>query len=785
MTSRCVPIADAEGTGAGGKAEGLARLVALGLRVPDAFVVLDATPESLPDDLETAYQSIGRGRVSVRSSASDEDGQFVSFAGQHATVLDVEGVPALRDAVVHCLRSLTSERAQAYRKMHNNHSNGAMSVVVQRMVDARCAGVVFTADPVTARRDRLVVEAVEGLGNALVGGSTTPDHFTLARDGALVKSELPSQETCVQPAELSALASGAVRVERDFERPVECEWAIDYNGGIEWLQARPITTLPADPRELDSKMNEEDVYSRCNIGEIFPGIATPLTWSTSLYSLDQGMQRMYRKIATLEQPSEEPLLVVQSFGYPFMNLTQLAAIARSMAGGSEVDTVEALCGRPVPEIVPGPRAPQLERISNGLRYVSFMFFGRHVSKLDQLIASIDLEAGADAHATCAKIDRELTKLNEAWYQHLGSSLLAGSLVSALPRILATGEQPTEQDDAQVAMLLAGAEGVESYDIAAGIDRIVTALVEHDQQELDRLLGLDVVEAERFLRREASSAARSEFSAYLERHGHRCVREVEMREKEWAEDPTPIVEAVLSGVRAKRAGHTALPKAKQRAVPLTMRLLVKVVRRGVRARERTKSQTIQIITLFKRAYRALARQMVEEGLLPDEDLVFFLQHAELDELLRESDSKLAERAVTRRDVLPFQMKLTFPQNFRGKAEPIVPSVPSGDGLLHGKPASLGVVRGRARVALTLDAASEVQPGEILIVPIVDVGWTPSFATIAGFASDVGSAISHGAVVAREYGLPMLVNLRLATKTFHTGDLVELDADRGVLRRITEE
>jgi pyruvate,water dikinase len=132
-----------------------------------------------------------------------------------------------------------------------------------------------------------------------------------------------------------------------------------------------------------------------------------------------------------------------------------------------------------------------------------------------------------------------------------------------------------------------------------------------------------------------------------------------------------------------------------------------------------------------------------------------------------------------------MKLVFKNIVCGKPEPIDPPHQSGDGVLRGEPASLGVARGRARVALTIGEASEVQPSEILTVPVVDVGWTPTFATIAGFASDVGSAISHGAVVAREYGLPTVVNLRNATRTFRTRDLLELDADHGVLRRIAEE
>ncbi|HYM44794.1 MAG TPA: PEP-utilizing enzyme, partial [Solirubrobacteraceae bacterium] len=446
----------------------------------------------------------------------------------------------------------------------------------------------------------------------------------------------------------------------------------------------------------------------------------------------------------------------------------------------------AICGRPVPEIVPGPRAPLSVSLLNCLGLIRFaLFSGRHVAALKRLIASIDLAPGEDANATYASIDRELPKLSEAWYLHISASTLAGALASALPRILARGKGLTEQHNAETAKLLAGAKGIESYDIAAGIDRIVSALVAHDEPQLDHLLALDAHEADRFLRHEASSPTRRVYSAYLKCHGHRCVREIEMREKEWAEDPTLIVEAVLSGVRAVRGGHVGPSKAERSSAPLTLAPIVRIAQHGVRLREKSKSQSVLITTFFKRAYRTLARQMVDEGLLPDDDSVFFLQHAELGKLLRDRDPELVERALARRKVLPFQMKLSFPTIFRGKAEPVDPTVPDGEGVLHGKTVSIGVVRGRARVALTLAEAGEVQPGEILIASTIDVGWTPSFATIAGVASDIGSTVSHGAVVAREYGLPGVTNLGTATTMFRTGDLIELDADHGVLRRIQED
>ena len=784
--SRCIPFAETGGTG--GKAEGLATLIALGLPVPDGFVILNPTPDSLPDHLEQAYDRLGRGRVAVRSSASDEDGTGVSFAGQHATVLDVEGVPALRDAVIHCINSLNSERAKAYRKERADSPNGTMSVIVQRMVEARSAGAIFTADPTTARRDRMIVEAVRGTGDALMSGAVTADHFILDRNGAVVKSELAGCAPCINDEELKTLASDALRVEQHVGTPVDCEWAIDHDGTIAWLQSRPITTLPADPRELDDELNPDDIYSRCNVGEIFPGVATPLTISTVVRAMDKGMAQPYRRMVTLEAQNEPELCFVQ-FGRLFFNLSFWVGIVRLMPGASQSYVTEPICGRRVPEIVLGPLPPLSERIRNGFRYgpsiLFFMLFSRHAARLGRILASVDLTPGDNARETYAKIDRELPKLGEGWISHIGATMLPGMLIGALSLLLAKGAQPTAQYSAVMAQALTGTAEVESVDIAEGINRIVAALVEYDSPQLERFITLNADEARRFLEHEASAATRQEYAAYLKRHGHRCIHEIELREKEWAEDPTPIAEAAQSGVRAIRAGHVRSSRHEQASVPLLVRTFVRVGQRGIRERETTKSQVILLATFFKRAYRALARQMVEEGLLPDPDLVFFLQHAELGELLRGPDSRLVEKAIARRKVLPYQEGFYFKENSRGAPEPINPPRPSGEGIVHGKPASLGIVRGRARVVQTFTEPSEVQPDEILIVPVIDVGWTPVLATIAGFASDVGSALSHGAVVAREYGIPAVVNLRKATRTFHTGDLVELDADHGMLRRIPEK
>src|SRR6478735_6316212 len=187
-TSRILPLDQLDGIHAGGKANGLYRLIKLGFAVPPGFVVLDAEPGVLLPDLAKYYETLGGGLVAVRSSALDEDGSEASFAGQYETVLNVEGIAALQQAVLQCVDSLLSHRATSYR----GDAAGAvkMCVVVQRMVNARAAGVLFTVDPVSARRDRLVIDAVRGLGEALVSGEATPDHYELGEKNNIVIRDL-------------------------------------------------------------------------------------------------------------------------------------------------------------------------------------------------------------------------------------------------------------------------------------------------------------------------------------------------------------------------------------------------------------------------------------------------------------------------------------------------------------------------------------------------------------------------------------------------------------------
>ncbi len=794
---RCLPLASAGQPEAGGKAHGLARLLRLGLRVPPGFVILGASPGDLPDSLPLHYAVLGGGRVAVRSSAQGEDSAEASFAGQYRTLLDVEGLEALRKAIEQCLSSLHSARAVTYRQEQTRLAEVRMGVVVQRMVDAVAAGVLFTADPVSGRRNCLIVDAVPGTGEKLVSGQVTPDHYSLSRGGEVLAARLRSDAPLLRPEQLRELAAGALRVEREYGKPLDMEWALGGDGLLYWLQARPITRLGADPNELDAMQDAGDIYTSCNIGECMPGAITPLTFTTVWHADDRALQLMHVRSGAARRVVDGYLHSRLYYGRMFLNLTKLGGMATHVVGSSSERLTLALCGRLIPELDPGRKAPAPLRLLNGLRFAAYLLSGpRHRERLEKLAASLRFPETRTSGSLYEAIASRLSALYLAFDHHMVSSAGSGALEPTLMEILARRGQVNEDHHARLAALLAGAsdQATESADIVNGIHRIVDRLLQEPEAE-PRFVSAPAGEALAWLRSEAAGAASREFAAYLQRHGHRTIRELELRQPEWSADPLPLVASVQAAFRARRLGDAGAAASSSleasraffRSQRPLMRTLVRVTQKAVQRREKTKSLLVAVVTGFKAAYRRLGELLASEGKLPDADAVFFLTQRELGSLVRAEGEGLAEKALRRREVLGYQMELRFPDVFSGSPEPLEdsPQPVSYDHTLRGKPVSRGQVRGSARVVSTLREAGTIQPGEILIAPVTDVGWSPYFSLIAGLATDVGSSVSHGAVVAREYGLPAVVDLRQATKVFKTGDRVFLDGDHGLLRLDEQE
>ena len=791
----------------GGKAAGLAQLHGMGLCVPAGFAILGATPDNLPSDLAHHYRELGGGKVAVRSSALDEDGGEASFAGQYETLLNVEGDEAVARAVVQCLESLSAARAGAYRARLGGDDAGQanMCVVVQRMIEARAAGVLFTVDPVSHRRAHAVIDVVPGLGEALVSGLETPDHYVLDRRGEVLRADLVGDRAILEPESLRKLLAEAIRAEARRGTPLDLEWAIDADDQIWWLQARPITTLGPDLNELDTeRIDASHVYTRCNIGEMFPGVCTPLSYSFTARGIDVGMQRMHIRVGVQDELVKDFKFIAMSYGHLFLNLTTLSDASSQTFGGDSSSLTLSLCGRIItdPEIVMKPPPPWPRRLKNLAGYFVYMLGQRRARRsLKALIAELHFApADGSAAAMWRAIDDKFDAIFDAMDWHLVSSATSGIMAPILLGIVAQGDEPGPDHHSEVAALLAGAEGVESVDIAEGAVRIQDAALAQPGAA-EQLAGLDDHAALAWLMGSESAAVGREFRRYLDRHGHRAIKELELRQPEWREDPLPLVTALRVSCRARlldrdsqkplatrsrahQPDRTAREEGSDKGLFLRLLLgpLVRLAHQTVRSREETKSGLVAVTARFKQGYRELARRLVAEGLLPDEDAVFFLFHEELGALFSGDASGLALAAVDRRSVFDAQAALQFADVFVGEPVPIVPELPDDlEGhFVTGTSVSRGVVVGIARVVHTPAEAESLESGEILIAPITDVGWTPYFSMISGLVTDVGSAVSHGAVVAREFGLPAVVNTRFATQLFKSGDRIVLDADRGLVR-----
>jgi pyruvate,water dikinase len=771
--------------GVGGKARGLARLRRMGLRVPEAFVLVAPLDHGLPPDLDARTARLPGEAVAVRSSALGEDGAATSFAGQYETVLDVRGSEALHAAIETCLASVESQRAAAYRESRHSPGAAVMSIVIQQMIDAKASGVCFTADPVTNRRQRLVLDAVRGLGEALVSGHAAADHDELQRATARWEPrQRTGAEPVLSPVERAQIAREALEAEAKAGEPLDLEWAIDQDGTLFWLQARPITTLALDPQELDTAPpRPEDVFTRCNAGEMMPGAISPLTSSTCARGIDIGWQDNLIRLGLRQSRSPENVYIGISHGHIFINLSEGARFAAAVTGTGPDQQSLAICGRRIPEVAAPPPPPLWVRLPRALKQLAWVVRAKpKLRAMERLVEGGSIRLASDSRATWRNIDAKLPELYESYRLHLIVSSGAGALAPILLGLLAGKDEPSPAHHAAVAHLLAGAQNVESADIAQGAERVLDHVLATPGAKDFAELGYD--DALAWLRGPASGEGGRAFGDYLSRHGHRSLRELDVRQPEWASDPSPLVQSLQTQVRGRLRHGGVAPKAASPASQAPAELariqrFAGIAHAAVRNRERSKSLLVSQTVHFKRAYRELARQLVSEARLPDVDALFFLLHEELETLANEEPgSPLVALALSRRSALRYQESLRFPEVAVGVPQPEPPQEFSGDDRwVLGKPVSRGQVEGRVRVVLDLAGAQALEPGEILVAPITDVGWTPYFAILAGLVTDVGSAVSHGAVVAREYGLPAVLNTGDATRRLRTGQRIRLDGDRG--------
>ncbi len=784
------PLSAAPDGTCGGKAAGLKGLIRAGLPVPDGFVVIDAGRVPAEEILRAA-RALGGGPFAVRSSASDEDGAGASFAGQYRTFLDVRGDDALLRAVRDCADSAAEGRAAAYRDAFAGGARASSSgipVVVQKMVPAAYAGVAFTADPVTGDRGHIAVEAAEGVGEKVVGGETVAWSYRVTRETG---APAPGGARGLPGHILKKIADGALAAEASFGMPLDLEWAADDRGDVYWLQARPITTLGGpDINEFDHPARPDQFFTLANIGEMMPGAVSTLTLDVFGDAIDFCIRHFYKKAGAIRRADRGERFVVSFYGHLFMNMGLMFKMTDLVLVSDRESFYRNLLGRNLEDGPAVQTAPLALRLFNTLRFARYISrFRAYRKKIERAAVRFDIPLATDDPAALYRdIDHSKGLLDMAYAWHLGVSTHSGVMNGILLEILRRGGSPVGDFDGHLAALLSDIEGIESAAALRSLEEIA-ALIRADVPGPEEFARLDPERALEWLRSPGSGAAGEAFGRFLARHGHRCIREAEFRVKDWGEDPLSLMPTLqklaADGIRERpRGGDGAADALFARYPSINRRAFnwaIRHARTGVWNREHTKSLVIKIQGRFRHAYRRLARLLVDRCVLPDEDLVFFFTHAELGRLVRGGDPELVRRAIRRRRLLPEQAALRFPDVFRGAPVPLTAaSTPAGDSaVLAGRPVSAGVVRGPARLVRSREDAERLRPGEIMVAAFTDIGWTPYYGTAGGLVTEVGCSLSHGAVVAREYGLPMVTAVPGMMGLVSDGDIVEIDGRAGTV------
>ncbi|TWP46490.1 pyruvate, phosphate dikinase [Lentzea tibetensis] len=728
---------------AGGKGASLAKLTRAGLPVPPGFHITthayrdrETNPAAVEHAIRDAYQG---GPVAVRSSATAEDLPDLSFAGQHDSYLNVTGADEVVAAVKRCWASLHTERAVEYRE-RNGIDDAHMAVVVQEMVPADAAGVVFTANPDTGATGETVVNAGWGLGESLVSGHVTPDVYVV-RNGEEVRRQVNDRPVLTR-ARTAELAELGERIERLHGTHMDIEWTL-HNGRFQIVQARPITNF--QERWNDTTLGDF-LWTSVNLGEAVPSVMTPMTWS------------LVRVLSQQVKIGGFP--VTGNIGGRFyLNLT-----VSSSLGTSNTE----LLGR-VPEQITPPKLPvsKVSVITSLLKSApplakQAIAYRRH---LDDMLAETPKKC--DALRKKIKEATSEGQLEQLWRSDVEDLLLttartldAGARTVAHPKVADQLKELVGEEDAIT--LLTGLGELASLGPLIG-------LAELRRGELDR-------------------------DAFLRTWGHRGPDEFEVSAPRPGEDPRWVDRQLAADPEEllRRQGKTR-DEAWQRlkaAHPGKADKIAKQLDKAAetaRAREGARSEMVRTFWVF----RDFVRRAME---LTNNDDLFFLTIDELVDFLttnRKPDTRSRKAAYERYQALP-----VYPTFIRGRFDPeawandpasrkdfydeSAEQQPESD-VIKGFPGMSGVVEGTVRVLSTVDEGLE--PGEILVTAVTNVGWTPLFPRAAAVVTDVGAPLSHAAIVARELGIPAVVGCGNATSRLSTGDRVRVDGSRGTVTILT--
>ena len=770
---------------------------------------------TIPEDLSSAVtRALARfgehAAYAVRSSATAEDLPTASFAGQYDTYLNVVGPASVLGHIGRCWASLFTERAVTYRLRNGfDHRDIRMAVVVQPMVFPKAAGILFTADPVTSNRKVVSVEASFGLGEAVVSGLVNTDVYKV-RDGEIVEKAVATKRLAIQASPASGTQEEAIdperqgqpaltdaqvvelaqlgrRIEAHFGRPQDIEWCL-ADDGIWIVQSRPITTLFPVPVADDS---DNHVYVSVGHGQMMTDAMKPLGLSVwqliALPRMYEAGGRLFVDVASRLASAATRAATLEALGKgdPLIGDALQTVLDRGDFVEALPDEGPAAAGPPAG----GPPAP----IATDPAIVADLI-ARNEASVAALKREIQTKSGP---ALLDFILEDIQELKRLLVEPLNmQAIMAGMTASwwlndHLEEWL--GEKNAADTLAQsVSGNVTSEMGLALLDVADVIrphPGVIAFLEEvEDEAFLDGLVTL-----------EGGREARAAIEEYLEKYGMRCVGEIDITRPRWSERPAALVPLILSNVRnfepgaAERRVENGRREAREKEEELLSRL--RVLPDGERKAEEVKRKIDRVRTfagyreypkygivnrlfVYKQALLEEAERLVQAQVLGEKEDSFFLEFQELHDVTRahQVDDQLIRR---REEAFASYQALTPPRVLTSDGEAVAGSYRRDDfpaGALVGLPVSAGIVEGRARVVLDI-ADANIEAGDILVTAYTDPSWAALFVAITGLVTEVGGLMTHGAVIAREYGLPAVVGVERATQVIRDGQRIRLHGTDG--------
>ncbi|HEY5947683.1 MAG TPA: rifamycin-inactivating phosphotransferase [Kofleriaceae bacterium] len=771
---------------------------------------------AIPDDIRAAIthelSRFGDSEAfAVRSSATAEDLPTASFAGQHDTYLNVVGTPAILEHIRRCWASLFTDRAVTYRVQHGfDHRHVHLAVVVQQMIAPQVAGILFTADPVTSSRKVSSIDASFGLGEALVSGLVNADTYKV-RDGRIVDRKVATKKLAIRPVagggterrpiepelqnapaltdeQILRLERLGRTIEAHFGQPQDIEWAL-VDDSFHVVQSRPITTLFPIP---DANDRENHVYVSVGHQQMMTAPLKPLGLSlfqrTAVGTMFSAAGRLFVDVARhLASPtSRETIMNVLGTHDPLIGdaLTQVLARgdfvpslpddeprkARTISPAgfrSRIDNDPTI----VTDLIQRAQASlaavqQTIQSKSGPELIDFI-----LDDLQQLKQQLADPRSSTVYLAAMDASHWINENMKSW---LGETNAADTLTQSVPNNV-TSEMGLD--------LLDVADVVRRYpDVIAYLQRV------DDDFILDELVEL-----------EGGHETRDSLAAYLDKYGMRCVGEIDITRPRWSEKPATLVPLILNHVRnfepgaSRRKFEQGRQEASNKERELLDRLrqlpdgeskadetarMISLVRTFIGYREYPKYSLISRYFVYKQALVREAERLVRASVLHDKEDIYWLTFDELRDVVR--TNQLDDQIIRRRKYEhEHYERLTPPRVITSDGD--VPAaaykrdhLPAG--ALVGLAVSSGVIEGRARVIASIEAAA-LEDGDILVTAFTDPSWTPLFVSIKGLVTEVGGLMTHGAVIAREYGIPAVVGVPNATTLIKDGQRIRVHGGDG--------